>query len=90
MAQESKLQTKVRNSLKRKGWLVNKIILCSVNGWPDLDALSPTGRRVLLEMKAKGKKLDPLQEYVHEQIRQRGGEVYKIDSWADYLALNLK
>lgn len=89
MAQESKLQKKVRNSLRRKGWLVVKIILCSQNGWPDLQILKGS-RWVLLEMKAKGEKLKPLQEYVHEQIREHGGEVYKIDSWEDYLALKLK
>ena len=90
MAQESKLQKKVKNSLKRKGWLVVKIILCSQNGWPDLMALSPEGKWVLLEMKATRERLKPLQEYVHSLIRDNRGVVYMIDSWEDYLALNLK
>jgi hypothetical protein len=86
---ESKLQKRVRADLKKKGWLVTKIILCSRNGWPDLDILQD-GHRVLLEFKAKGKKLEPLQEYVHSQIKSHGGEVYLVDSWESYLALNLK
>ncbi len=89
MAQESKLQKKVRTALKRKGWLVNKIMLCSQNGWPDLYILK-NGRTVLIEMKAAGKKPEPLQLYIHAQIRLHGGEVYKVDRWEDYLALDLK
>ncbi len=89
MAQESKLQKKVKNSLKRKGWLVVKIMLCSQNGWPDLQCLK-SGKFILIEMKAKGEEPDPLQEYVHDLIRNHGGEVYTVDSWEDFLKLNLK
>lgn len=88
MALESKLQKAVRASLKKRGWLVNKTILCSVNGWPDIIAIKE-GRVIWIEMKAPGKPLEPLQQYVHEQIRNAGGTVYKIDNFEDYLRLKL-
>lgn len=89
MAIEAKLQNKIRKSLKRMGWLVTKHILVSMNGWPDLEAIKEK-RTIRIEVKAPGKKLRPLQEYAHEQIRNHGGEVYTVDSWEDYLKLNLK
>jgi hypothetical protein len=88
MAEESRLQTKVHRFLKRNGWVVNKIILCSMNGFPDTWALK-NGRVVLIENKAKGRKLGPLQEYVHEMIKINGGEVYTIDRWEEFLKLKL-
>ena len=88
MAVESKLQTKIRRYLKRKGWLVTKHMLTSTNGWPDLEAVK-SGRTVRLEIKAKGKKLEPLQEYVHAQIILHGGEVFWADSWEAFLKLKL-
>lgn len=92
MAAESKLQKKVRLSLKRKGWWVNKIILCSINGWPDIYAikkLKKSARHVWIEMKAPDKEPDDLQKYVHEQLRNMNAEVYVISNWEEYLKLNL-
>lgn len=74
--------------MKRKGWIVPKIMLCSINGWPDVQALK-NGRFVMLEMKSPGKKLDPLQRYVHQLIKKEKGEVYKVDTWEQYLKLKL-
>ena len=88
MAAESKLQKKVITSLKRKKWLVTKIMLSSINGWPDVEAIKH-GRTIRIELKAHGKTLEPLQEYVHLQIKKHGGEVYKVDSWEEYLKLKL-
>lgn len=88
MAAESKLQTRVRKDLTKKGWLVVKINLCSKPGWPDLEAIR-FGRTVRLEMKSAGKPLEPLQEVRHEEIIYHGGEVYKIDSFEQYKTLNL-
>jgi hypothetical protein len=86
---ESKLQKRVRADLKNKGWLVIKVILCSQNGWPDLEAIKDK-KTVRIEMKAPGETLDPLQKYIHAKIKAKGGEVYMVDSWEAYLALNLK
>lgn len=88
MAAEAKLQSKIIRSLKRKGWLVPKIMLSSMNGWPDVEAIKD-GRTIRLELKAPGKPLEPLQKYVHSLIKSHGGEVYKIDSWEGYQKLKL-
>jgi hypothetical protein len=88
MAAESKLQRKIINSLKRKKWLVTKIMLSSMNGWPDVEAIK-NGRTIRLELKAPGEDAEPLQKYVHSLIKSHGGEVYKIDSWEGYQKLKL-
>lgn len=91
MAAESKLQTKIIKDLEKDGWLVNKIKLCTKTGWPDLEALKQTdyggllvNHSFYLEVKAKNKKLKPLQEYMHDKIRKHGGTVYVFDSWEAY------
>lgn len=88
MALESKLQKKVRLYLKRKGWLVVKLNLTSLAGWPDLECIKD-GRTIRIEMKAPGKKPEPLQQYRHAQIKEHGGEVYTVDSMESLLELNL-
>lgn len=88
MAEESKLQSKIRRSLAKKEWLICKIIICSVPGWPDIFAMK-AGRSVWIEVKSKGKKARPLQGYVHKRIKSRGGEVFTVDSWEEYLKLKL-
>jgi Holliday junction resolvase len=84
MASESKLQAKIIHDLKSEGWLVNKIMLCSNQGWPDVEAYRQR-RIIFIEVKSKGKKAAPLQEYRHKQLRDQGFEVYVIDSWEIYL-----
>lgn len=86
MAQESKLQTKIREDLEKSGWVVNKIILSSKKGWPDLEAFR-NKVAIFIEAKAEGKKADPLQLLRHEQLNSKGFSVFVIDSWADYLSV---
>lgn len=88
MAAESKLQTRIHKYLKKNGWYGVKHMLTSKPGWPDQEFIK-SGRTLRLEIKSKGKKADPLQKYVHLQIRKHGGEVYTIDSWEKFLELNL-
>ncbi len=75
---ESKVQQKIRNYLNRQGWLVVKIITCSLPGWPDLMAMR-SGRLIIIEVKAPGEKPSPLQLARHNQLRQAGFEVHVID-----------
>ncbi len=88
MAEESKLQSKIKKDLESKGWLVNKIMLCSLPGWPDLECIR-LGKNIKLEIKAKGKKLTPLQEHIHKKIISNGGDVYTVDSYEAYLKIML-
>lgn len=71
---ESKVQSRVIRELRADGYLVVKIGLCSVPGFPDLMALK-NGRAMFVEVKRAGEKPRPLQEYRHKQLREQGFEV---------------
>lgn len=86
MAGESKLQNKIRLDLEKSGWLVVKIKLCSLNGWPDQQAYK-NGRVIFLEIKDKGREPDPLQDHRHEQLRKHSFNVFTIDTWELYLKI---
>jgi len=88
MALESKLQSKIRSHLKKRGWYAVKHIIVSKSGWPDLEAIK-NGRTIRIEVKKPEKDAEKLQKYVHSQIRKHGGEVYTIDTWEKFLLLNL-
>lgn len=80
---EGKEQTKIRSYLRKEGWLVNKISLCSVTGWPDLLCVK-NGKVILIEVKAPGKKPTYLQEYTHQLIREYGLLVFVFDSFTAF------
>jgi Holliday junction resolvase len=84
VAAEAKLQSKIITDLKSEGWLVNKIMLCSNQGWPDVEAYKQK-RTIFIEVKSEGKKAAPLQQYRHKQLIDQGFEVYVIDTWDMYL-----
>lgn len=83
MAAESKLQTRIRKDLEKKGWEVVKIIICSKPGWPDMQAYKKK-RAIFIEAKAPKKKAEPLQGYRHECLRNQGFEVYVTPTWDEY------
>lgn len=74
---ESIVQSKVKAYFESEGWLVVKIIQCTLNGWPDLQ-LHKAGKTFFIETKTESGKVTPLQEYRHEQLRKQGFEVYVI------------
>ena len=75
---EAALQAKIRSQLMKSGWLVNKLIQTSLNGTPDLIA-HKEGRTIYIEVKRKGGKLRPLQEYRAKQLKEHEIESYLID-----------
>lgn len=83
MAAESKLQTRIRKNLE-KNWYVVKVSICNKPGFPDLMALN-AGRTMFFEIKSAGKKAKPLQEHRHTELRDRGFQVFVIDTWEQYL-----
>ncbi len=68
---ESAIQTKIKNQLEKDGWYVVKIITCSKNGWPDLQAMKDNKIR-FIEVKQPGKKPTALQTYMHQKLRSLG------------------
>jgi Holliday junction resolvase len=83
---ESAIQSKIRQKLESSGWIVNKIISCSLNGWPDLLAVKKS-RAVFIEVKRQGENPDPLQEYRHKQLQKENMEVIIARSLDDVLHL---
>lgn len=72
---ESAIQASITKRLTAAGWIVVKIIQCTRNGWPDLQA-HKNGRTIFIEVKAQGGKARPLQHYRHAELRAHGFEVY--------------
>lgn len=69
---ESAIQSKIKRQLEKNGWLVVKIITCTKNGWPDLQAHKAPGKTIFIEAKRPGQKPTDLQLYRHEQLRKQG------------------
>lgn len=78
---ESKIQSSIRNYLKKEGWLVVKLISTSKNGIPDLMCIKD-GRVVFFEVKQPGEKVIPegLQEYMIAELIRKGVEAYEVHS----------
>jgi Holliday junction resolvase len=79
---EKRVQSLVKKKLIEAGYLVVKIMSCSLPGWPDLQA-HKNGKIIFIECKAPGKKPTPLQAYRHENLRAIGFEVWVIDDVKD-------
>lgn len=75
---ERDFQSWVIKYAKRRGWLVQKVISQSANGWPDLTLLRK-GRTILIEAKTPIGKLSANQRIRHTEIRDHGGEVFCFD-----------
>lgn len=75
---ESEVQKKVIRKYEKAGWLVNKIIQSTNNGWPDLECFR-NGVTLFIECKAPGETADDLQLYRHALLRNQGFEVLVID-----------
>jgi archaeal holliday junction resolvase (hjc) len=74
-ALESDVQRRLIKELEERGWMAVKIVLCNMNGFPDIMALKD-GRTVFIEVKRAGERPRPLQEFRHRKLREQGFEVY--------------
>lgn len=75
---ETSVQSRVIDVYTSNGWLVVKILQCTLNGWPDLQA-HKDGVTIFIECKRPGERPTPLQLYRHKQLRGAGFEVLVID-----------
>lgn len=76
---ESEVQTSVIKHYEKDGWIVNKIIQCTNNGWPDLEC-HKNGSTIFIECKATGEKCQPLQLFRHACLTEAGFKVLVIDT----------
>jgi hypothetical protein len=70
------------------GLLPIRINVVGRKGWPDYGYLY-RGRICFIEFKKPGEKPEPLQLYVHKQLRESGAEVFVVDN-EDYGTTLLK
>lgn len=64
----SKLQTKVINEYKKKGYLAINLIVTNLNGIPDLLMLKDGEKPLFIEIKEKGDTIKPLQLYRQKEL----------------------
>jgi len=69
---ESKIQSKLIRKLESEGAYVLKVSVCNKNGYPDVTAFMPDGTVEFYEVKQKGKKPRPLQEYRLKELSKYG------------------
>ena len=79
MAEESKIEKKLCQEVKKVGGLALKFI-STVNGYPDRLILVKYGHIAFVEVKAPGKKPRPLQRKRIKELRDLGFKVYVLDN----------
>lgn len=80
MMKEKDIENKLIKAVKEKGGLALKFTSPGMAGVPDRLVLLPKGKIAFVEIKAKGKKLRPLQVRRKRQLEQLGFLVYCIDN----------
>lgn len=68
---EKDIQADIIKRYQAQGYIVVKISLCNLNGFPDLMLLKD-GKASFIEVKRPNEKPRPLQEYRHRQLREAG------------------
>ena len=77
---EKTTEQKLVKAVKAKGGLAPKFVSPGFDGVPDRIVLLPRGRIAFIELKAKGRKMRPLQVRRKRQLKSLGFSVYCIDS----------
>ena len=77
---EKQIEQKLVKAVKAKGGLAPKFVSPGFDGVPDRIVLLPRGRIAFIELKAKGRKMRPLQVRRKRQLKSLGFSVYCIDS----------
>ncbi len=91
-AQESEkaIERRLANKVRALGGLCLKFASASATGYPDRLVCLPGGKAVWVELKSKGKRPTRFQELRHQELREKGFEVYVADSAAAVDALAAK
>lgn len=77
---ETKIEKELRLKVKDIGGLAWKFTSPGTAGVPDRLVILPNGKTIYVELKAPDKQPEPLQFKRHQQLRDRGHQVYVIDS----------
>lgn len=80
---ENRIENRLRECIKEKGGMALKFISPGCRGVPDRLVFLPGGRIYLVELKAPGKDLRPLQKKMKAKFEKLGFKYYVIDSYED-------
>lgn len=78
--EESTAELYLKNKVAQIGGKAYKFVSPGVRGVPDRIVIIPGGHIYFIELKAKNKKLRPIQEIVCNQLKKLGCNVLVIDS----------
>ena len=81
---ESKLQTRIKNHLRKDGWEVIKTVVLSESGYEDLFCFKD-GKTMFIEAKDNHKKPRPLQAYRIKTHNKNGFYSFFANSWKMFL-----
>lgn len=76
---EKEIEKKLVKEVKNMGGIAAKFVSPGFDGVPDRLVLLPKGKMAFIELKAKGKKLRPLQKRRIKQFQTLGFSCYVID-----------
>lgn len=76
---EKEIEKKLVKEVKNMGGIAAKFVSPGFDGAPDRLVLLPKGKMAFIELKAKGKKLRPLQKRRIKQFQALGFSCYVID-----------
>jgi len=76
---EKTIQSQILNRLKNSGWFAFKTIISNKAGMPDIYCVRQ-GRHVWIEVKQANGRTSPIQDHIHNELKQQGAEVYIIKS----------
>lgn len=76
---EKDIEKKLVVAVKKMGGICPKLTSPGFDGMPDRLVLLPNGKIAFIELKAKGKKLRPLQKRRIKQLKHLGFASYVID-----------
>lgn len=77
---ESVVEKRLRTQVEKMGGKAWKWVAPGTVGVPDRILFFPGGRIIFIELKAPGKKPEPIQEYRIKQLRGYGQQVEVLDS----------
>lgn len=80
---ESRVENKLKDSVKAKGGKCLKFVSPGMRGVPDRICLYPGGKIIFVETKAPDGKPEPLQLKRHEELRALGFDVRVVNTLED-------
>jgi hypothetical protein len=83
---ETDIERRVVGYAERLKIAVLKLNVKGRRGWPDRIFLIPGGCPLFIEFKKPGEKPEPLQEFIHGNLRAAGYRVSVVDNYADGVA----